>query len=406
MKENKKIMQQKEKGITLIALVITIIVLLILAGVSIAMLTGENGILSQAQKAKTETAESQEEELRRLTSLEAATNLENTTFKDKNGQTAPIPAGFAVSQVNGENIIENGLVIIDSKGNEFVWIPADGVNLKYEKHIYQNLEIDDTDTVVDTENGNWITQRYRKYTNWEDDGGNEESVAKYGGFYVARYEAGIPENAGFYASSDGDTYYTSNTSPSKNVTTYNPVSKRGVPVWNCISQENAKKVSNGMYANSTSVTSSLIDGKAWDTVTQWLYNSGYNVTDSREWGSYYSVSFDFSGLYAIHGQETELGAPIIAQIYNKGNGMKNENVYLETATGVTERNKANNIYDFAGNFFEMSTETVKVENNVYTVYRGGGFNSSDLHAAACLRVGNQTGPGLLTAYRVVLYLNI
>ena len=44
----------KEKGITLIALVITIIVLIILAGVSIAMLTGDNGILSQAQRAKEE----------------------------------------------------------------------------------------------------------------------------------------------------------------------------------------------------------------------------------------------------------------------------------------------------------------------------------------------------------------
>ena len=40
------------KGITLIALVITIIVLLILAGVSISMLTGDNGIITQAQKAK------------------------------------------------------------------------------------------------------------------------------------------------------------------------------------------------------------------------------------------------------------------------------------------------------------------------------------------------------------------
>ena len=43
---------RQEKGITLIALVITIIVLLILAGISIAMLTGENGILTKADNAK------------------------------------------------------------------------------------------------------------------------------------------------------------------------------------------------------------------------------------------------------------------------------------------------------------------------------------------------------------------
>ena len=47
------------KGITLIALVITIIVLLILAGVSIAMLTGQNGILNQATNAKEDTAEAE-----------------------------------------------------------------------------------------------------------------------------------------------------------------------------------------------------------------------------------------------------------------------------------------------------------------------------------------------------------
>ena len=47
---------RKEKGITLIALVITIIVLLILAGVTIAMLTGDNGILTKTNQAKTNTS--------------------------------------------------------------------------------------------------------------------------------------------------------------------------------------------------------------------------------------------------------------------------------------------------------------------------------------------------------------
>ena len=46
---------KNQKGITLIALVITIIVLLILAGVSIAMLTGQNGILTRATDAKNDT---------------------------------------------------------------------------------------------------------------------------------------------------------------------------------------------------------------------------------------------------------------------------------------------------------------------------------------------------------------
>ena len=62
MKENKKGLKRNEEGITLIALVITIIVLLILAGISIAMLTGENGILTQAQNAKKQTSIAEEKE--------------------------------------------------------------------------------------------------------------------------------------------------------------------------------------------------------------------------------------------------------------------------------------------------------------------------------------------------------
>lgn len=53
--KEEKYMMKNQRGITLIALVITIIVLLILAGVSIAMLMGDNGILTNAQSSKTET---------------------------------------------------------------------------------------------------------------------------------------------------------------------------------------------------------------------------------------------------------------------------------------------------------------------------------------------------------------
>ncbi|MFR8144914.1 MAG: hypothetical protein ACLU84_07565 [Clostridia bacterium] len=63
-------MRQKQKGVTLIALVITIIVLIILAGVAINALVGENGIITQAQRAKEDTDKSQKEELGGLASLE------------------------------------------------------------------------------------------------------------------------------------------------------------------------------------------------------------------------------------------------------------------------------------------------------------------------------------------------
>ena len=68
------------KGITLIALVITIITLLILAGVSIAMLTGDNGILTQAQNAKNKTEEAEEKERIQLAVYDA--QLGNEGYQD------------------------------------------------------------------------------------------------------------------------------------------------------------------------------------------------------------------------------------------------------------------------------------------------------------------------------------
>ena len=69
MKENKKVLKRNEGGITLIALVITIVVLLILAGVTIATLTGDNGILTRAQEAKEKTEEAAKREEAELADL-------------------------------------------------------------------------------------------------------------------------------------------------------------------------------------------------------------------------------------------------------------------------------------------------------------------------------------------------
>ncbi len=72
---------KEQKGITLIALVITIIVLLILAGVSIAMLTGENGILTKASGAKSASSEAEYEESIKLAVAEILANKYDPTFK-------------------------------------------------------------------------------------------------------------------------------------------------------------------------------------------------------------------------------------------------------------------------------------------------------------------------------------
>ena len=94
MKDNRFI--NNERGITLIALVITIIVLLILAGVAISMLSGENGILRKAAEAKTKTAEGQKQEETALASMELETyfQTENKKYKCSNGYITGIEFDF------------------------------------------------------------------------------------------------------------------------------------------------------------------------------------------------------------------------------------------------------------------------------------------------------------------------
>ena len=110
-------MLNKEKGITLIALVITIIVLLILAGVSIAMLTGQNGILTQAQNASEATLRGEIEE-----SVKLAVNAVNASLADPVTVNKPYTA-FTYAQI--------AKAINDSYGGSPAEVSDDGKGIDY-----------------------------------------------------------------------------------------------------------------------------------------------------------------------------------------------------------------------------------------------------------------------------------
>ena len=88
---------RNQKGITLIALVITIIVLLILAGVSIAMLTGSNGVLTKATTAKSETAVAEIKEQVTLAMNEILMNANDTT--NTTAESAAYPKTLTVANI-------------------------------------------------------------------------------------------------------------------------------------------------------------------------------------------------------------------------------------------------------------------------------------------------------------------
>ena len=211
MKEDK---MKRNRGITLIALVITIIVLLILAGVVIAMLSGV-----------------------KLAQMEAASNLNGITHTEKissignKEMSVKIPSGFALSPREGEQKIETGMVIIDTEGNEYVWIPVfekDTTNCTWGvDYSAVKSAIEDSDeyyTAIETALNNY-TSNYKR-SNYVDkwygnaDYGRQgyysgtefiyytngnmteeeysklyremlKSVYTKGGFYIGRYEMGI-----------------------------------------------------------------------------------------------------------------------------------------------------------------------------------------------------------------------
>ena len=252
----------------------------------------------------------------------------------------------------------NGLVIEDSTGNQFVWVPVDGTDVTYAKWCttgtaYNYAGISD-DTLPSGFSISNITTTYK-------------------GFYIARYEAMFDYNLGNLRvaskKSSNKTGYT-DWSTTRNAT-YNGY------LWNYISYSDSKNYSENMAASygydTLKLGTNLVTGAQWDTVMKWIQNSGTSVTDSTTWGNHNNSL-----------------AP--ANISGFGN--------LQIS-GYSNNWKAKNIYDLAGNTWEWTNEIC----NANRVYRGGGyFGSGTISPAACRfnDAGNHLGASL--GFRPVLYI--
>ena len=370
--------------------------MLILAAVSIATLTGENGILTRANDAKTEIEEAKEDELRKLTALEAATNLEDTTYIDYSTgeeKTVTIPAETAVSQVEGENTLKDGLVIIDKNGNEWVWIEVP-------KSIYENEEYytngatnptsSEDYTNIEKIMQNYATKYRGSYTDeWYSEAQHGfasageynnhknamlKSVYENGGFYIGKYEVGIGE----------DTYRNYGTDYStEHPIDETPVIQQDKYVYNWVRCSQAQELSEILAVGGK--TSSLMFGIQWDLVLAYLESKGISVADLNEdsgsWGNYSNVAFNITrGKYS-----TDYGAN-----YTTVNGtyQKPESSVLLT-TGATKRNSKMNIYDLAGNVWEWTLEK-STDTNDPCAGRGGYCYSDGSDLSASTRPYNST----------------
>ena len=482
MENKRKAKIKQEGGITLMALIITIIVLVILAAITIGTAYTSGIIQMGTQGAKDyAVASSKENEILN----ETTTYVENVVkrikrtlgdweyFEEKdtvngeqgNSNNPTIPAGFRPINTqnanwgNGEQApskeaVNNGLVIEDRDGNQFVWVPcyvdasqkiAETNYPKYEQYKYTGGQANDITNQAD--NNGWMTFTYRAYSDWEDNeakGYGEISVKQYGGFWIGRYEAGIPENASFYPEAD-DAQYTKETE--RNVKNekgvdLKPVSKAGYFAWNFISQENAKEVSKNMYKENSDVDSYLIDSYAWDTVMKWFESTADTkeyVTKSIGKGNYTDTTGAFNGRYAEHLRvwHEKPGAGdgwIVATKYQKGtteygsaskrlaevqNGFFEKKAELmdenhrferriETPTGANDNFAVKNIYDMGGNMYEWTTEAGKHGSTgpTYGVLRGGACSNACVAIPPCLRAGDNdvNATNFYFGFRVVLYV--
>ena len=358
--------------------ILNIIVLLILAGVSIAMLTGNNGILTQAKLAKENTQTAKEQEEKGLDKINSYINEKTIkdNYTDINGDKATIPEGFTVDEK--ENIISKGLVVHgpdkanDDNGSEFVWVPVPDINsmsqcsktdgscnLQLEEGVLKCTTHNSTDIVgklyaikigekFGTENKTYsadsglrepaIVKNYDNDASYNTIGvilsemqenykNMATSVAKYGGFYVGRYETSL-----------------SNATESSAGTGVTAQSKQGVIPTS--GGNSATSSWYGLYSKQKeytgkngSVESGMIWGSQYDAMLNWAKNGGDKDKIT-------STSF----------------------------GNNSDGNVSTTGNSKYSKDSINNIRDLGGNLFECTQEALYTEARVL---RGGccGFAS-------------------------------
>ncbi len=392
-------------------MVVTIVVLLILAGVTISLLLDENGIIKKSKEGRREYETSKTNEQEQMDNAEdwideAVTGkksnvvksfkeakTENSTIdgkKEGNANNPTIPAGYIPINTetsnwgNGKDApsqdsVNHGLVIKDEKDNEWVWVPVPDITVmcdtsntteytlcgttgdkavttnKYSKTITIGTDSDKTtmtrttpgtstwgsyrepDLVVGNDGASYDAKEEHYKTILGYTGTQEqlaqlfvdeyeamiESVSKYGGFYIGRYElseAGVQKDKTTLTSTNWYNLYNA-----------------------CI---------NSNLQASNKVKTQMIWGSQWDVACNFIANKGdkKDITNSSTWGNY--------------SDSTENAKVIVTE----DDGTTTNKYGSEQNTGYSEYWKANNIYDLAGNCFEWTQEASYTGSRAY---RGG-----------------------------------
>ena len=392
-------LKKQVKGITLIALVVTIIVLLILAGVAISLTIGQNGIFSRAQTAVNTWRNAETNEQLAMGELEdwmdgyMNGNGGNQGGGDQDDEvivnTVKIPKGFYY--VGGAK--DTGLVISDNRadenkyssenwpdqanipsgfsaetgtngqiepivGNQFVWVPVED---SYNFTTYCGYYDGDFDSSTFADCSEPAPEGSRYEAEETEYNSMKTSVETNNGFYVARFEAS--EGTGSKAES-----------------------KPGVEPWRYIEwgnsmteigTEGAVAKSQNMYTdkNTYGVTSTLIYGAQWDAIMNWL-DPKYSTATAED--------------------PCDANSIVVKSEYGNHSGdIANSGAY--------EDDKLKNIYDLCGNLYEW---TMEADSSDFRVFRGGIFSYSGSETPVSFRgYSNPAYDGsIYVGFRPALYL--
>ena len=356
MKRTKQQNQKFNQGITLVALVVTIVVLLILSSVSLNLVLGDNGIIVKAKEAAETTAAAQEKEAmeRNLLEKELENSLSTPAVEPTDG--VKIPTGFYY--VGGTKA--SGIVISDNKndknkyrnqkvvgtdllGNQYVWIPcttdSSSSDLQYARTEW-GVEVDGDDNSRAIKDELTLTDASVTYSDADTANGinadvskeivaqikaEKASVAQYGGYYIGRYEVGR----------NSDT----------------AVVKYNQTPYASITWSTAYGLAKKIITNSE-VNSYLCSSYAWDTAVNFIQN---NSTAKN-----YATSIEgFNGNWNPQAVKDP-----------SGNVIKPAGTSQQLNTGLTTQ--FCNIFDMGGNEAEFTTE-LNPGTSETVVLRGGSY---------------------------------
>ena len=302
------------------------------------------------------------EEILRLAKQDSMFDKTENTKIDLSDGTLYIPAGYKVTNDSG-SLVDEGIVITDENGNEWVWVPVSDASAlyeqsqtpiplagstgvttsKYSKSRIANIltrgtpgsqSMREPDILVNCDDDtNATTAGFANLLNMAQTMADEynqmiNSIAQYGGFYIARYElSGTTSNPKVQRGTNGVT----NDLPITNTSWYE--------LYNA-----CKKVA----ADKNTVISRMVWGCQWDIICNYV-STGINAkskTDSRTWGNFSDYN-------------TARGVGPGDEGYEAGAGSKQ-------VTGSSENWKAKNIYDLAGNCYECTQEAFSTNSRLQT----------------------------------------